>query len=198
MPDEWGAKDPGDLWRNQPEEKLAVNVQQLVNRRTLELYSSTRSEILMSAGAALFFVAVMAWRFASVQHWLPRLGFGVAVAWVLLTLYRFRDRIWRRDTPRADAAAATGLEYYRAELERRRDHLRNAWFWHGPLLLACLVVVLTFAGAAFPGFERLQSVLPLALLLAAWTVAGITRRRRRAMEIQRELDAIDATAGPAL
>jgi len=39
-----------------------VNLEQIVNRRTEELYSSTRSEILMSIGAALLLVGVVAWR----------------------------------------------------------------------------------------------------------------------------------------
>jgi hypothetical protein len=39
-----------------------VNLKQIVNRRTEELSSSTRSEILMSIGAALLLVGVVAWR----------------------------------------------------------------------------------------------------------------------------------------
>ena len=64
MSDPTGAKDPGAIWRDQPEEELQVNLEQIVNRRTEELSSSTRSEILMSIGAALLFVGVVAWRLA--------------------------------------------------------------------------------------------------------------------------------------
>ncbi len=191
MSDQTRAKDPGAIWRDQPEEKLAVNLEQIVNRRTEEMYSSTRSEILMSIGAALLFVGVMAWRFAPIHDRLQELGFAAVMAWVVISLYWFRRRIWRRGPSRPDSVAATGLEYYRRELERRRDHLRNAWLWHGPLFLACMILIAILIGQVFPGFERLRNVLPLVVLLAVWTGFGFRRRRRQAKELQREIDEIE-------
>jgi protein-S-isoprenylcysteine O-methyltransferase Ste14 len=185
MPDELGA-----VWRNQPEEKNEMNLQHFVNRRTREIHSSTRSEILMSVTAALFFIAVMAWRFAPALDRLLQFGFVVVIAWVLVSLYWFRDRIWQ-DPPRPDAVAATSLEYYRKELERRRDHLRNAWLWNGPVFLAFMIFVVTLLGKAFSGPARLRSVLPLLVLLAVWTALGFGRRRQQARELQREIDEIE-------
>ncbi len=190
MPEEPEPKDLGAVWRAQPEEKLAVKLEQLANRRTRELYSSTRAEILTSIGAALFFVAVMELRFAAEQGLVLQIGLLAIVAWVLISLYRFRDRI-RHKAPARDALAATGLEYYRKELERRRDHLRNAWVWHGPLFLACMIFVLTVMRRTL--FGRAWRVLPLVLLLAVWTAFGVWRRRRQAREVQREID--DSGAG---
>jgi len=185
------AKDPGAIWRDQPEEELQVNLEQIVNRRTEALGSSTRSEILMSIGAALLFVGVMAWRFAPAYDRLQRVGFAAVVAWAAISLYWFRRRIWRRNPSPPDAIAAPGLEYYRKQLEQRRDHLRNAWLWHGPLFLACMILIAILLGKALPGPERLRSVLPLVVLLAVWTVFGFTRRRRLARELQREIDEIE-------
>ena len=192
MSDQTRAKDPGAIWRDQPEEQLAMNLEQIVNRRTEELHSSTRSEILMSMGAALLFVGVVAWRFAPAHDRLLELGFATVIAWVAISLYRFRHRIRQGDRSRPDTAAATGLEYYRKELERRRDHLRNAWLWHGPLFLACMILLAVLMGKAYQGFERLRSVLPLVVLLAVWTGFGLTRRLRQARELQREIDEIDS------
>ena len=189
MPEEPKPRDLGAVWRAQSEEKLAVNVEQFANRRTRELYSSTRSEIMMSIGAALFFVAVMAGRFASAQDRLQQLGLLAVVVWVLITLYWFRDRIWRK-APGRDALAATSMEHYRKELERRRDHLKNEWLWHGPLFMACMIFAATVVGQAVPG--RLRNVLPLVILLAVWTGFGVRRRRRQAEELQREIDDMGA------
>src|SRR5579864_649911 len=133
MSEQTKGKDVGAIWREQPEEELAVNLEQILNRRTEELSSSTRSEIVMSMGAALLFVGVMVWRFAPTYERLQEVGFGAVVAWVVISLYLFRRRIWGRRPPRPDAAAATCQDYYRQELEQRRGHLRNAWLWHGPL-----------------------------------------------------------------
>ena len=179
------AHDPGAIWRDQPEERLAVNLDQLVNRRTEELYFSTRSETLMSIGAALLFVGVMAWRFAPVYDRFLELGFAAMVAWAAISVYRFRRRIWRRPP---DLAAATGLEYYKRELEQRRDHLRHEWLWHGPLFLACAILLAGVAGNTFTGYQPLRNVLPLVVVLAVWTGFGLALRRRQAKELQREID----------
>lgn len=133
----------------------------------------------------------MAWRFAPAYDRLQEVGFAAVIAWAVVSLYWFRRRIWRRNPARPDAIAATGLEYYRKELEQRRDHLRNAWLWHGPLFLACMVLIVVLMGKAFPGSARLRSVLPLVVLLAVWTVFGLTRRLRQARELQREIDEIE-------
>jgi hypothetical protein len=183
--------DPGAIWRSQPEERIAVKPEQIVNRRTQELYSSTRSEILMSIGAALLLVGVVGWRIAPAHDALQEFGFAAVIAWVVISLYAFRRRIWRPKPPRPDTVAATGMEYYRRELEQRRDHLRNAWLWHGPLFLACILLVAILAGRAFYVFQPLRNALPLLILLALWTGFGFWRRRMQARELQREIDEME-------
>ena len=183
------SKDPGDVWRNQPGEKLPVTLEQIVERRTGELFTSTRLEILMSIGAALLLVAVVAWRLRIAQDNLMEIACAGAIAWAGISLLAFRKRIWPQSPPR-DAVAAPGLEFYRAELKQRRDHLRNEWLWHGPLVLAVLAFVAVFTGRVNVAFQSLQKVLPLLVLLAAWTAFGIWRRLGQAREIQHEIDEI--------
>ena len=180
-------EDPGALWRDQPPEKLADDLERFANRRARELHSGTRSEILMSIAGALFFVAVMAWRFGSAPDRAQQLGLLAVAAWALISLYRFRRRIWG-EAPPPDALAATSLEYYRRALEERRNHLRNAWLWHGPLVLACVVFVATLMRRTPPG--RLRNALPFVALLALWTVFAARRRLSQVKELQRELDEI--------
>lgn len=184
MSDRTVGNDPAALWRGQPEEKIAVNLEQIVNRRTKELYSSTRSEILMSIGAAVLLVAVMAWRFAPSYGQLQTVGFAAVLVWVAISRYRFRRRLSQPD------AAATGLEYYRRELESRRDHLRNEWLWHGPLVLACILLVATMLQKRGLGFDRLTSAVPLIVVLLVWAGYGLRRRLLQARELQREIDEI--------
>jgi hypothetical protein len=169
-----------------------MTLDDFVNRRTRELHASTRSEIVMSISAALLFTAVVAWRFASVHERLPQLGVGAVMAWVLVSLYVFRDRIWRSEAPGNGALAATGVDHYRRQLLRRRAHLRNAWLWHGPLLLACLVLAGVILRDTLHAFDRLLTVLPLLILLVIWTGFGLLRRLRQADELQREIAELDA------
>ena len=107
-------------------------------------------------------------------------GFAAVIAWVIISLYRCRRRIWRRNPSRPDAMAATGLEYYCRQLEQRRDHLRDAWLWHGTLFLACTILIAILIGKASPATVPLRNVLPLVVLLVAWTGFGLVRRRRQA------------------
>ena len=174
-------------WLNQPEEEIPVDLQAIHRRRTWELSYTTRSEIIGSVGAALFFAAIVAWRFAPEGDRLLQFGCAGVIAWSAVTLIRFRNSI-RRHTSQPDALARTGLEHYRAELLRRRDHLRSAWIWHGPLLLACILSAATLAGRIVPG--RLWDALPVFLLLAGSAAIGIRRRLRQAAELQREIDEI--------
>ena len=101
MSDQTRRKTREPFGGDQPEERLAMNMEQIVKRRTEELYSSTRSEILMSIGAALLFVGVVAWRIAPVHDRLPEIGFAAVLAWVVISLYWFRHRIWRQHPSRS-------------------------------------------------------------------------------------------------
>ena len=174
-------------WLNQPEEGIPIDIECIHRRRTRELFSTTRSEIISSIGAALFFAAIVAWRFAPERDGLVLFACAGVIVWAALTVFRFRDSI-RRHAPQPDALARTGLEHYRAELLRRRDHLRSAWIWHGPLLLACILSAASLARRIVPG--RLRDALPVLLLLIGWAVIGIKRRFRQAAELQEEIDEI--------
>jgi hypothetical protein len=181
MPEPNGELDPGAVWRNQTRPDSPIDVRQFVTQRTRELHAATRYEILASFAAAIFFVAIVAWRVRFTA------AFGLVFAWILASLYQFRRRIWPSPVP-ADALAASCLDYYRKELADRRDHLRNEWIWHGPLLLACLIFIVEFAGHAFFSYSRLWALTPLLVLLVAWVGYGVWRRRREAAALHRAMD----------
>jgi hypothetical protein len=178
-------------WLYQPEEEIPVDFERIRRRRTWALFSSTRSEIISSIGAALFFAGIVAWRFAPEQDRLALFGCAGVAVWAAATVFRFRNSI-RRHTPQPDALARTGLEHYRLELLRRRDHLRSVWIWHGPLVLACILSAATLAKRVVPG--RLRDTLPIVLLLAGYALIGIRRRLRQAAELQQEIDGISGVS----
>jgi hypothetical protein len=191
MSDPASLTDLKSLWKNQPLEESSMDVQQFVARRTQELHASTRSDILMSIAAVVFFVGILLWRINVAPDHLRGFGLTVVIAWILISVYRFRTRILRRVSPALSAITSTGLECYRQELERRRDHLKSLWLWHGPVLVACVLSLAAFSGSAFPGMKRLQNAAPLVFLLLIWTAFSIRRRWYQAMQIQREIDDIE-------
>jgi hypothetical protein len=165
-----------------------VNIEQLLNRRARHLHVSTRSDIVASIVAALFLVAVLAWRLPSAGFALPTIGIALAALWIAITVLKLR-RLIRGTAPQPDTAS-TGIAYYRRELEIRRDHLRNAWLWHGPLLLAAVLFVASFAGRGYPGMDRFRSAAPLFAILVLWVAVATRRRFRQAADIEREIDEI--------
>ena len=166
--------DWSSLWRDQPGAPPPD-----LGRRGISLDLATRGEILTSIFAAFFFVGVVAWRLAATGQPIPPVGFAAAIVWAQKTQDKNQAR-HRRPTP--DALAKPALEHYRRELTQRRDHLRNPWIWHGPLIAACLTL------AAVPTMRPLKTVTPMLLVLIAWTIYGIINRRRQAAALQQELD----------
>ncbi len=178
-------------WLNQPEEAIPVDIERIHRGRAWALFSTTRSEIISSIGAALFFAGIMAWRFAPERDRLVLFGCAGVIVWAAVTVFRFRNSI-RRHAPQPDALARTGLEHYCVELLRRRDHLRSAWIWHGPLLLVCILSAATLTKRIVPG--RLRDMVPVFLVLAGYAVIGIKRRVRQAAELQQEIDEISGVS----
>ena len=114
-------------WLNQPEEEIPVDIERINRRRTWALFSTTRSEIISSIGAALFFAGMVAWRFAPERDRLVLFGCAGVIVWAAVTVFRFRNSI-RRHTPQPDALARTGLDHYRVELlSGYRRSTRKAW-----------------------------------------------------------------------
>ena len=176
------AENWGEVWREQADGP-ALDVR-LLRRRESELSSRTRAEVLASLGAAALFLAVVGWRFATTYGRIPTAGLAVMAGWLLISLVWFCKRI-RGEAP-AESLTAAGVEHYRKELERRRDHLRNVWIWHGPLIAACVTLFLVVDSTM--AMRNVGAMAPLLIVLAAWIVFGAVRRRQQANELQREID----------
>jgi hypothetical protein len=177
--------DVKSLWRDQPNQKLPVPSPEGLVLRGRRLHALARSEILMAVSAVLFFAAVLVWRLG--PNNVAMASLGLMTVWVVITLLWLRRRSW---SSRNEAFAASGVEFYRRELEQRRMHLRNAWLWYGPLLLACIAMVGVTIGTGTLASKRLAQVSPLVIALAVWTVFSIRQRLREADAIKRELDEI--------
>jgi hypothetical protein len=175
--------DIKSLWRDQPHAGLAEQSQEGSVRRAMRLRDMARSEILMAAIAALFFAAVLMLRLG--LNTVAIASLILMAAWLVTTLFWLRKRSW---SSTSEAFAASGVEFYRRELEQRRLHLKNAWLWHGPLFLACIAMAGVAIEADTLAYKRLAQVSPLIIALVVWTCFSIVQRRREADAIERELD----------
>jgi hypothetical protein len=97
--------------------------------------------------------------------------------WVSITGYWFRARIFGGATPQ-DSTAATCLAYYRGQLVMRRDHLRNAWIWLGPLGLGCILLAATLAGKSLPGEKQIVNIAVLRCVCDLGGLGDLAAARR--------------------
>ncbi len=91
-----------------------------------------------------------------------------------------------------DAALATCLAFYRAELQRQRDSLRGIWSWYlGPILGALLAFALwgPLSHLDQPGLWR--RIAPFVGLFVLWCLATGKLAQREARQLQGEIDALD-------
>ncbi len=189
--DAHGPIDPGALWRSQPKEEQLMNINRIVNRRARELYSRTRAEVITGVAAPILFIAVVAWRFGFAKDRVVQVGLALILVWIAISLYAMRRRIWGPRVPEPDAVAAASMDYYRHELQERRDHLRSLWLWHGPMLLACIVFLGAVLGRVWPVYQHIVNALPFIALLVVWSGVNLWQRRRQANALQRELEELD-------
>jgi len=104
-------------------------------RRKADTFRSRirRRNIREYLGAA-FVVLFSSWNVVTVTSPIPRISFALMLAGTLYVAYRLYEMGSNRETP-ASMGYATGLNYYRSELERQRDLLRRAWSWYlAPLI----------------------------------------------------------------
>lgn len=181
--------DPGELWRGQASDGSSPGLTRMVDRRPDVMATSTRLDTLGSIGAVCLLIAILLSRpeFRSDRSVMGAVA--LSICWVFVTLVRFRRRIWPQDRPGSDFSLP-GIQFYRAELERRREHLRSAWVWMGPLLLACLTLGLILLRKVVPTADRLLGTVPFVLVLLVWIMLTYRRRRQAAREIQNEIDRI--------
>jgi hypothetical protein len=121
-----------------------------------------------------------------------RVGSGLIVGgmfYVACQLYR-RGSV---QTLPADSALTTCLDFHRKELERQRDLLRGVWSWY---LLPLVPGLIVFLGGAFQATpDGLWRVGPVAGFCAALFLAVGKLNQNAARALQREIDALDASAG---
>jgi hypothetical protein len=179
------------LWQNQSLELAKMSVEE-IRRRAQRLQRKNRREVLLFCAFALLFVLFFGRSLASTHETLPRIGLALLIAWALYFPYQAHKRIWPRSSA-AEAASTTCLEFYRRELQRRRDYTLHVWQWFlGPLSFSLGVFLLPAVITAFNSPTRWLNLLPFGLLLALWAAVFFPRRRRELRKLQQEIDGLDA------
>ena len=190
MPDEF--QDPKKLWQDQPMEAIQMSLQ-LLRRRAQELQTKSRLAALAWMAIALVLAIVFAAGLVRTQNLLSRIGLGVLSLWALYGVYQVYRRMWPASIA-ADAAWSTSLDFYRKELERRRDYVRDIWrlsvLWLFFIGLALLILPMLIATRSNP--RLLLNAIPFFVLLLVWFVTFFFIRKRDQRNLQAEIDELKA------
>jgi hypothetical protein len=190
MPDEF--PDPKKIWQEQPTEASKMSLEE-IRRKAHKFHSRGRLKALTAIVIGIALCGGFAATAAKPQYLLLRIGWGVLSFWGLYGAYQAYKWIWPSSLA-GDAALGTSLDFYRRELERRRDYGRH--IWHRSGLWLCFVglafVVLPALIAALKTPRLLLNAIPFFVLLAGWIVAFVHIRKREQQNLQSEIDELNA------
>ncbi|MGJ5819302.1 hypothetical protein [Paludibaculum fermentans] len=195
MSDELPGNELKAIWHNQPTEPSTMTLK-LMRSKVRDLQAKTRRQALGALAGPLAAALVYAFgmrqfpRLAHVMHPL----FLIALGWSLLGIYFLNHEMWSPAMP-GDAGLSTGLEFCRAELERRRKLLSRLLLWSfGPILLTLGTFLLALALSGAAGKGLFPNGLPFMALLVIWILAYFARRAKEQRILQREIEELDDLA----
>jgi peptidoglycan/LPS O-acetylase OafA/YrhL len=112
---------------------------------------------------------------------------------MIYAAYHAYKWIWAQSLPE-EATISTCLEFYRRELERRRDYPHRWWRSGLPLLLLLgMVMAGVGTGARNAPPHPFLNALPFLLVLAIWAVAFLFMRKKLGREnLQQEIEELRA------
>ena len=135
---------------------------------------------------------VFAISFAKVPYAITRIGWATLSVWCLYFAYQSYKLTWPGRLA-LDANWSTSVEFYRRELERRRDYGRHIWIRSGLWLcflgLALILVPPMVLSIRTP--RLLLNAVPFFALLAVWFVLFFFLRKREQEKLQREIDELN-------
>jgi len=181
--------DPKNTWQSQPTEATKMSAGE-VRRRARDLYEKQRDTAVLWIVVGLCVALFFGWNALRSQG-LMRAGWGLLSVWGIYGAWHARRWIWPANLE-PDALASSSLEFYRTELERRRDYARNGWRRSGlPVLFVGVALVLRPALSHGPTLKAA----PFFFLLAVWFVAFYFGRKRDRERLQRDIDELNGLEG---
>jgi tetrahydromethanopterin S-methyltransferase subunit E len=198
MTNESSPSDMRNVWQNQKPEGIRMSVEEIRGKaarfQRKVFWENALNYVVLLAGVAFVSFCLVWHRFPTTV--LIRLGLGLTVAALLYMLWQTHKRSPSRRVP-AEMGIVSCLDFYRKELERRRDLHRSVWQWcFGPAIPGVIILLVVMARihtshVRHPGWI-LIGVLTVSVLMVVY---GWRQSAARARKLQSEIDEIDAFQG---
>jgi hypothetical protein len=184
--------DPRSVWQNQLKEPLKISADEM-RLRARRFQMKARLTAVFTITTALLVCAFFAWSFVRTHELVPRLGYALISLCGIFMAYSTYRWVWPSNLP-ADAPVSTSLEFYRSELERRRDYRRHIWRRTGLtyLFIGLAMVIVPALIAAFGAPRLFLNMIPFFLLLILWFILFFRGKKRGHHKLQQEIDELRA------
>jgi len=182
--------NPQQVWQTQPVEGIKMSadaIRQRAGKFERRIFWRNIREYASSLVAALLF----AYFFATNHALLFRVAYALFIAglgWVVFQLHRQGSA---KNMP-AELGTLTYLQFFRAELERQRDVVKNVWPWYLAPLVPGFVVLTAASVIARPNSAGLATAGLLDVVVAVLFLLIWKMNLRAARCLQRTIDDLNA------
>ncbi len=179
------------LWQDQPVEGMKMSVEAVRLRAGKFERRIARRNLRESVASGVVIIA-FGYFFVTAPNPMLRITWGLFMAGMIWLTVQLRRKGSPRTMP-GDLGAATSISFFRSELERQRDLLKNIWPWHlGPLVPG--YIALNIAWAFAPPHPTSWWVMLAFDLFFAAVFYGVWKLNQRAARcLQRSIDEVSAT-----
>lgn len=183
-------ENPQQIWQSQPVEGTKMSVE-AIRLRAGKFERKISRRNLRESIASLVVIVCFSYFFVKTPQIPLRITWGLFIAgtiWVLVQLHR-------KGKPKAmpaDAGRSNCLEFFRSELERQRDVVKDVWTWYlAPLVPGYIALNVSFAIPHPIGWVRwvLLDAFFVGVFVGTWQL-----NLRAARCLQRSIDDLNAAA----
>jgi len=186
MANDPSGNDPKTVWQSQPRGISTVTLEKMIRRRAQELHTRTGRELLGSIVSPATVIGISGYCIAQGDNPIQRAVFAVATAWSIAGAYVLNRGMWSSASAE-DSASATGLAFYRREIERRRYLFRRVMQWSFAPVVLALGALIAWLRERGP----VAKMVPFLTLVVLWIVAVAVMRKTRREDLQRDIDELN-------
>ncbi len=178
------------IWQHQPVEGIKMSAEE-IRRRAGKFESRIRWRNRRESVGCLLTSGLFAYFLFDTQNVLFRIAYGMFVAamiWIAIQLHR-KGSV---KTLPAGLEPSTSLQFFRGELERQRDTVKNVWPWYlAPMVPGYLMLTIAYA-VSFPRPVRWIGVGAFDLFVVLLFIGVWKMNVRAARCLQRTIDELNA------
>ncbi len=179
-----------ELWQSQPVEGVKMSVEEIrkrANKFENKIVRRNRREIVSCFIVSALFLYFL----VDTPYLVFRISYGMFILAMIWIAIQIRRKGAVNSLP-VELGASSSLQFFRAELERHRDVLKNVWPWYlAPMLPGYIMMSIGYA-ITFPQRVRWFGVIAFDVFSILLFIGIWKMNARAARCVQRSIDELDA------